>query len=35
MGVLVAGVIVVANLFAIAPALLAIRSNPGELLRTS
>jgi hypothetical protein len=34
-GVLVAGVIVVANLIAIAPALVATRSKPGDLLRTS
>jgi hypothetical protein len=31
---LVAGVLVVANLIAVAPALVATRSNPGELLRT-
>jgi hypothetical protein len=34
-GVLVVGVIVVANLIAVTPALLATRSKPGELLRTS
>jgi hypothetical protein len=34
-GVLVAGVLVVANLIAVAPALVATRSKPGELLRTS
>jgi hypothetical protein len=33
--VLVAGVVVVANLIAVAPALVATRSRPGELLRTS
>jgi hypothetical protein len=33
--VLVAGVLVVANLIAVAPALVATRSKPGELLRTS
>jgi ABC-type antimicrobial peptide transport system permease subunit len=33
--VLVAGVLVVANVIAIAPALVATRSKPGELLRTS
>jgi xanthine/uracil permease len=32
---LVAGVLVVANLIAVAPALVATRSKPGELLRTS
>jgi len=32
---LVAGVLVIANLIAIAPALVATRSKPGELLRTS
>jgi putative ABC transport system permease protein len=34
-GVVVAGVLVVANLIAVAPALVATRSKPGELLRTS
>jgi hypothetical protein len=34
-GVLAAGVLVVANLIAVAPALVATRSKPGELLRTS
>jgi hypothetical protein len=34
-GVLVAGVLVVANLIALTPALVATRSKPGELLRTS
>jgi hypothetical protein len=33
-GVLAVGVVVVANLIAAAPALVATRSNPGELLRT-
>ena len=32
---LVVGVVVVANLIAVAPALVATRSKPGELLRTS
>ncbi len=35
LGALVAGVLVVANLIAIAPALVATRSRPGDLLRTS
>ncbi len=35
LGTLVAGVLVVANLIAIAPALVAIRSRPGELMRTA
>jgi hypothetical protein len=34
-GVLTAGVLVVANLIAVAPALVATRSRPGELLRAS
>ena len=34
-GLLVAGVLVVANLIAVAPALVATRSKPGDLLRTS
>jgi hypothetical protein len=34
-GVLVAGVLVVANFIALTPALVATRSKPGELLRTS
>ncbi|MGH9918990.1 MAG: ABC transporter permease, partial [Nitrososphaerales archaeon] len=33
-GVLVAGVVVVANLIAVGPALVATRSKPGDLLRT-
>jgi hypothetical protein len=33
--VLVAGVLVVANLIAVTPALVATRSKPGELLRTA
>jgi hypothetical protein len=33
--VLVAGVLIAANLLAIAPALVATRSKPAELLRTS
>jgi len=34
-GVLVAGVVVVANLIAVVPALVATRSRPGDLLRTT
>jgi hypothetical protein len=35
LGLLVAGVLVVANLIAIAPALVAVRSKPGDLMRTA
>lgn len=35
LGILVAGVLVVANLIAVAPALVAIRARPGDLMRTA